>query len=126
VLVTMMLNVYRKHYWLAWVLLPLVIGYIYYISSIPADPIPRISFAYKAVAYHFGIFFVLAFLSIIAFSRGGKEREFVVVAILFSMLYAVTDEVHQLLVFARSADPLDFVTDAVGIFVAMGVYFISE
>ena len=45
-------------------------------------------------------------------------RRAIVAAVVISLLYAVTDELHQASVPGRDADPLDVLTDAVGIALA--------
>ena len=61
---------------------------------------------------------ILAFFSMIAFSKGRQNKEFVYVAILFSIVYALTDELHQSFVFGRSMSVGDFLIDCLGIFTA--------
>jgi VanZ family protein len=107
-----------RYYRLAWLITIITMSFIFYISSIPADPVPGIGFKYKSNIYHFGIFFILAFFSMIAFSKGGKNKEFMIIAILFSIVYAITDELHQSLILGRNVSVGDFLTDCLGIITA--------
>lgn len=114
----MFIKLINKSYKLAWIITIFTLILIFYISSIPADPVPGIGFKYKSTVYHFGIFFILAFFSMIAFSKGNKNKEFKNVAIIFSVVYALTDELHQSLVQGRNVSTGDFLTDCAGILLA--------
>ncbi len=111
-----MLQYIKKNYSLAWIVTLILIILIFYISSIPDSSIPRIDFKYNSQLYHFGIFAVLTFFSMIAFSKGGENKEFFYVATIFSGFYALTDELHQFFVFGRSTSVEDFLIDCLGIF----------
>ncbi|MGV8142101.1 MAG: VanZ family protein [Candidatus Pacearchaeota archaeon] len=117
-----MLNLLERKPIIASIFLVLLAGFIWYTSSIPVDPVPGIGFRYKSEVYHFGIFFLLCLMAIVSFSRGGKSENGKGIAILFSILYAVADEIHQSFVAGRSVSPGDFITDSIGIFVAFLFY----
>ncbi len=102
----------------------LLAGVIWYLSSFPTDPVPSIGFKYKAYIYHFGIFFLLSLSTIILFSKGGKNKNGIGVAILTTILYAVIDEIHQYFVPGRGVSTGDFITDSLGIALAAVFYII--
>ncbi len=113
-----MKSIFKKNYWVAWIITLITIILIFCISSIPDYSIPKIDFEYKNQLYHFGIFMTLAFFSMIAFSKGGRNKDFVYVAIIFSVIFAIMDELHQSLVFGRNTSIGDFLIDCLGIFTA--------
>lgn len=68
-------------------------------------------------AAHFFAYFVLGVLSFHAFLKSGVHvRKSVIFAFLFSVLYAISDETHQLFVQGRAAQVLDVLIDSVGAF----------
>ena len=99
-----------------------IAGTIWYLSSIPIDPVPEIEFKYKTQIYHFGIFFLLSLSTIVSFSNCGKSENGKGIAILFSILYALIDELHQSFIPGRNVSAGDFITDSLGIALA-GVFY---
>ena len=73
---------------------------------------------------HFSIFAALGF-----FLFGAVRRTFdkscTLITILFCILYAVSDELHQLFVPGRSCQITDVATDTLGALAGMLVYFTS-
>jgi len=72
---------------------------------------------------HFSSYLVLGLLVINAFSRskviGFKAFTF---SFMFCILYAISDEVHQLFVPGRGAQVTDVLIDSFGAFVGIGMY----
>ena len=102
----------------------IIAGVIFYFSSISNDPVPSIGFKYKAVLYHIGIFFLFCFFLMIALSKG-RKKDWLFFAVLFSVFYGITDELHQHFVPGRSVSMGDFFIDVLGISFAFVLYFIS-
>ena len=72
---------------------------------------------------HFGVYFVLAILSAVAFrSSGIPLRKGVWLALLLSAAYAVTDEVHQYFVPGRAMRAFDVFIDTCGAATGLLVY----
>jgi len=97
---------------------------IFYFSSIQGSGIkggPSIPFA--SYAYHFTAFFLLSFFLLVSLN-GNKKINFnlFVFAIIFSVVYAVLDEVHQMFVPFRAPSIVDVFTDNAGIFFSSLVY----
>ena len=120
-----MMKWFERNLWASWTILIITAGYILYISSLTKDPTQIIMFPYKSIIYHFGIFMLLTFFSMISFSKGGKRRDYIFVGILFSMLYAVSDEFHQVFIAGRSASLGDLLTDSIGIILA-GISYLNR
>ncbi len=76
---------------------------------------------------HVTEYFVLSMLFYKAFFESGKSPKkcFVLTAI-FSVLYAISDEIHQIFVFGRGPSPVDVIIDSIGIFGYLGVKSIKD
>lgn len=104
--------------------LPLLIHWltILTLTSLPAESLPSVGFSDKI--QHLLAFFVLGFFLYLNMVFQNKYKSLkkspVYYSILISILYAILDELHQLIVPNRSAEILDFVADAIGAF--LGVY----
>jgi VanZ family protein len=74
---------------------------------------------------HFFIYFVLAILIINALSnsRGRRLRNFIF-ALGFSILYAISDEIHQLFVPGRGGQVKDVFIDSMGSLLGIGIYLL--
>lgn len=105
----------RLYLWLpvvAWM------GTIFFLSARPDLPHPSLGWLDLAIssAAHLLMFAVLAILWARALGRG---RRVWLIALGLTLLYALSDELHQLFVPGRHADPLDLAFDALG--AALGV-----
>ncbi|MED4014497.1 VanZ family protein [Sutcliffiella cohnii] len=73
---------------------------------------------------HFFAYFILGVLSLHAFRRSGvvgmKAGTF---ALLLSVVYAISDEVHQLFVPGRSGEVRDVLIDSAGAFIGIVIYY---
>lgn len=91
---------------------------IFIMSSLPGESISSISFEFSDKVLHAGAYFVLYFLFHHSLSNQErfeliKENAFLF-AFLFTVLYAASDEFHQMYNPTRNADVYDLVADAVG------------
>ncbi|WP_372663133.1 VanZ family protein [Cohnella sp.] len=76
---------------------------------------------------HGGVFFVLGILVMNVFSRSGvRGFKALVFSLLFSILYAVSDEIHQLSVAGRGAQVMDVFIDSCGAFIGIGLYRVAD
>ena len=95
--------------------LPLLawMGLIFWLSAQPDLPHPDIGWAFLALSSgaHVFVYGVLAGLWMRVL--GGRRRAWLI-ALLLTMLYALSDEFHQWFVPGRSADPWDLLADGVG------------
>jgi VanZ family protein len=72
---------------------------------------------------HFTCYLVLGLLVMNAFRKSGVKRLRVFIfSLMFCILYAVSDEVHQLFVPGRGAQVTDVFIDSLGSFVGIGMY----
>lgn len=98
--------------------LPLIIHWltILTLTTLPAESLPSVGFSDKI--QHFLAFFVLGFLLYFNLIFQSKYKSLkkspFYYSILISVVYALFDELHQLLVPNRSAEIMDFVADVSG------------
>jgi VanZ family protein len=90
---------------------------IFALSSVPGRKLPAVHiFANSDKVAHLFIYAVLGLLCFAASRRTWNTRTawLVLAASLLGLAYGITDELHQLYVPGRSADPLDVVADGIG------------
>jgi len=91
-------------------------GVIFILSSVPGSQIP----GRWGPLGHFGEYAILGALLLVAL---GLPKHAIAAAALASV-YGVTDEIHQLFVPGRHADPVDWLVDTLG--AIAGVYVITR
>lgn len=75
---------------------------------------------------HFSAYMVLAALTANALRRSGSNGwKSLVTAICICVLYAVSDEIHQLFVAGRSGQPSDVAIDSLGALAGMGIFILA-
>jgi len=99
------------------------LGLIFIASSIPGEEIPKIGFEFSDKLIHaivYLILFLLFFYSLKYQSKSVKLRDNALTfAGLFSALYGISDEIHQLFVPMRSCEIEDWFADVAGIIFGM-------
>lgn len=89
---------------------------IFYFSSLSFGSSGKGGISFSAV-YHFVIFFLFNFFLLMAI-KGKKElkAKHLAITLLISVIYAVSDEIHQTFIPGRNAGITDILTDTAGIF----------
>jgi VanZ family protein len=112
----------RQRPWL-YLWLPLVawMGLIFYLSAQPDLPHPEVGlldtlFGSGAHAFVFGVLAVLWARVL------GKRDHALLIAFALTMLYALSDELHQAFVPGRTTDPWDLICDAIGAAVGLAAW----
>lgn len=114
---------FEKYYLISLLIAVLIAIFIFYMSSQSFEKGAGPEFPYKSIIYHFLIFFILAFSLSIFFIRGKSRNEYwIFIAILLSMAYAISDELHQLFVPNRYCDINDVLIDSAGIMLSGIIY----
>ncbi len=76
-----------------------------------------------STAYHLLVFFLLNFFAMLSVTKKkNKNMRYLILPTVISLLYAVLDEVHQMLVPLRSASVEDVLIDIAGILLSVAVY----
>jgi len=136
------------HKGIAWALVVLWMGVIFYLSHQPGGEssalssgivgflvqvltgiMPFISFDMEVLHFfvrkfaHFSAYFLLGVLTIYAvhIDRSPKKRT-VLLSFFLTVSYAVSDELHQLFIPGRSGEVRDVLIDSLGSAVGMGLY----
>jgi VanZ family protein len=98
--------------------------FIFTASSIPSKNIPALGEHVDKVI-HFGIFGVLCWLAHVAFHHQSNfflKRYALFVAIIFTVVFGMSDEFHQMFTPGRTADIFDLLADTVGGLVYATIY----
>jgi VanZ family protein len=112
--------------------LPLIVYalIIFGISSLSRLPDTGLQIPYLDKVAHVSEYFLFGIMAIRAIAhlpRPPKTGWVYALAILLSLGYGLSDEYHQRFVPGRTADPLDFAADALGIFLAaLGYYLLRR
>lgn len=120
-----MLKLFEKYYVISWIITLIIAILIFYVSSLSFVTTPGPEFPIKSYLYHFTIFFTFSiFLFISMFKGKCNNNSIIFFVLIFAILYAVLDEVHQLYVPYRTFSILDILTDSIGIILAGIIYII--
>lgn len=118
-----MIKFFEKYSKISWLLTIAIASFIFYMSSLTFPPGPAVT-NINAIVYHFAIFFFLGFFLGVALIKG-KKKNFIFLAIIILIFYALSDEFHQLFVPGRACSFSDFLVDSAGILLASFFYVLS-
>ena len=100
--------------------------FIFILTSIPGNQIPKL-FGVSDKIKHFGAYFVLAILLNFTLYVQNRfpllSKKSFYFAFLFTLMYGIIDEVHQIFIPGRSFDWWDLVADVVGSL--LGILFVK-
>ncbi len=96
-----------------WLLTLCYMVLIYYLSSIHGNRFSGLLNDYDK-PLHFLVYTILAFLIYRSFDKTGIKRYLLILSFLFTVIYGITDEVHQLHVPLRDASIGDIIADSLG------------
>lgn len=105
------------HPYTAWTLWVLYLGVLFSLSELPGGVVPM-PFAWFDKVLHFMEYIPLPVVTLRAFATlpwKVAKRHLFVTALVFGILYAASDEIHQITNPTRQPDPLDFLADCLGI-----------
>ena len=110
-----MISILEKNKWLPIVLTILIAIEIFYFSTLQGGPGAGAGIDIGKV-YHFVVFFLFAFFLFASIKRNKKIKiSYVIITLVTSILYAISDEIHQIFVPLRVASIADILTDTLGI-----------
>jgi VanZ family protein len=95
---------------------------IFYFSSLPSSVfhLPSIRLLDKLI--HVIVFGILNLLVLRGCRKIGTRKKGFFFGIFYSLLFGLSDEVHQYFVPGRFADPLDFLANAIGILISSWIF----
>lgn len=92
-------------------------GFIYLLSSIHQDNLPKFTIYGIDKVIHifeFAIYSFLVGVALEAFNYKNYRLKKIIIAFIFTALFAAFDELHQYFVLGRSASVYDFIADLIG------------
>ena len=108
----------KKRY--AAIILTLLIALeIFYFSSISMISNGQVGMGFIPIIYHLTVFFLFNFFLLIAIKGNKKIKiSYVIIALGASIIYALSDEFHQIFVPFRNPSIQDLLIDTIGIFLS--------
>lgn len=117
-----MIIFFEKRKVLSWLVVFIGIALIFYISGLSFGPGESVVGGFT-IFYHFFAFFWLAFFISISMIHGkSTSLKLTALVVSLALLYAASDEIHQMFVPGRSCNFFDFFTDSAGILFANLIY----
>lgn len=119
-----MIHWLENHKKISWLVVLIIIIIIFITSSIQSSQIKRVTFfSWQSFVYHFLIFFILAFFILISLIEGKmNKKNLILIALIVSVLYGISDEIHQYFVPGRCCSLSDILTDSAGSLTAAFFY----
>ena len=98
---------------------------IFFISSIPGSITAGIGPSnWLATTYHFLVFFLFSSFLLISIKGQRKIKlTHAIISFILSLIYAISDEIHQLYVPFRHASTGDVIIDSLGILLSSIIYY---
>ncbi len=116
-----MISWLEKNYIASLIIVFVIGGIIFYLSSLSFTQGSGGASKFKAIAYHLVVFAFFSLFLCISLTKG-KEKKWLLPAILLAVIYGITDELHQFLVPSRSSSFFDAIIDSFGILIASTLY----
>lgn len=108
----------RVRQWVSWIPALAWAAVIFQLSSMPSPPtLDRVSDK-QAHAFAYAILALACIVGLTGASIHRVTRRVLVTAVVMSVIYGASDELHQLFVEGRSAEVADLVADALGALLA--------
>jgi len=115
-----MIEWFGKNRKVAIILTVLIAIEIFSFSSIPGSAINIEGGDWISICYHFIVFFLLSFFLFASLKGAKKIDEFhIIITLLISSIYAITDEIHQIFTPLRTCTFGDLMVDLAGISLAI-------
>jgi VanZ family protein len=114
---------FEKHNKISWIITILIAIVIFYLSSLSFEITQEKGVGFETTIYHFYAFFFLSLFLLISLIKGNKiNLNVILIAMILSIVYAISDEIHQLFVPGRTFTIFDILTDSAGILLAGYLY----
>ena len=116
---------FEKHYNISLAITILIAIFIFYMSSRTFEMVISTTsgLQWKTTVYHFTIFFLLStFISTYLVRGKSSRKRLIIIGVIVSSIYAISDEIHQLFVPGRFCSITDVLIDFLGIILAGIIY----
>lgn len=114
----------ERHTYISYIITISIAIFIFYFSSLTSEQAGPAGNGLRPIIYHISIFFLLSLFFLISLVKG-KNKKLIIPGILILLVYALLDEIHQSFVSGRSSSFSDIGLDAIGLSLALLVYFVS-
>jgi VanZ family protein len=97
---------------------------IFFLSSLPSDAVQSLSLGLDDLIPHFIEYFIFGFLlawAMIQYPHKENVKSYLIAAAI-GILYAASDEFHQMFVPGRFAEISDFLADSVGVVFGLAIF----
>ncbi len=115
---------FEKRPWLTWSLTVIYMAIIFYFSSLSYFPPGPLTVAVSDLVKHAVLYFGLAILLFLSFNtiknKNVKKKAWVL-ALLATILYGISDELHQLFVPNRVCSFSDVMANSIGAYLGAGI-----
>ena len=122
-IIKMVIKWFENHNRVSWLITILIAIIIFYISSLIFPKGISVGFPWKSIAYHFYAFLFLSAFLLISLTKG-KNKKLILLSIILTIIYAISDEIHQFFVPGRYFAISDILTDSAGILFAALIYIL--
>jgi len=110
------INWFEKNSDVSWIIVIGIMAIIFSLSSFGGlGTSSKGDLGIFSIIYHFFAFFFLNLFLLFSLVRGNR-KEFILVAVIISIFYGITDEFHQYFVPGRVSDFFDIMVNNVGVF----------
>ena len=121
-----MINLLEKHRIISLILTILAAIEIFFFSTIISAPGKK-GFIPFSVIYHFVIFFLFSFFLFITIKGNEKIKiRHILIVFIISLIYAISDEIHQSFIPGRDTNIRDILTDLSGSITSMIIYLYTK
>lgn len=118
-----MIRLLEKHKFISFIFTLLIAIEIFAFSSISGNAISPEGNVWFSRIYHMSIFFLFNFFLLILIQRDKKINfRNAGITLIISLIYAASDEIHQIFVPFRGPGIDDFLTDCIGIFFSIIIF----
>ena len=119
---------FEKHNQLSWVITIFGAIMIFYLSSLAFEipPLGKGGINLISILYHIFAFFLFSLFLLISLIKGKVRYSILVLGIIISIAYAISDEIHQFFIPGRFCTLFDVFLDITGISFACIVYLIFK
>ncbi|MFH1585287.1 MAG: VanZ family protein [archaeon] len=118
-----MISFFEKEVKLSWFVTIVIAATIFWVSSLTLGG-GTSGTSFLSVFYHFFAFFFLSAFLLVASVKGNEEYGIFFLVIIVSVLYGISDELHQFFVPGRASSGGDVLVNTAGILSASLIYFV--
>ena len=121
-----MIRWFEKHNKISLAIAILIAVVIFYLSSLKFEYYPGVMTPsnIRSLLYHIFVFFLFTLFLLISLLQGKGKFSIFILAIVISIIYGISDEIHQFFVPGRFCSLLDVGVNGVGILFASMSYLI--